>query len=93
MPIIKLTAKDNYVVRPNASGKVDVNESINIPDGCYGITTNRKSFTAKALHIPTGVFHSNWYGVPEVYVINSGISEVEIRKGDEICEVLILQDD
>lgn len=91
MSIIKLTSKDNYQIAPNAMGAVEVNETITIPEGYVGLTTNRLSMVKSCLHIPNGILHSGWSGKPVITILNSGVKMSEVRKNDELCEILLVK--
>lgn len=87
--IIKITSKDNIVLRKGANSIVSINEHVNIPIDHYGEFYIRKSHGKQGCDTPNSIFHEGWSGTPTIVVDFNGIDNYTILKGEEIGELHI----
>ena len=75
---------------PAQSGvKIPLHISMAIPVGHYGRIASRSSFSAKRVHVASGVIDRGYRGDVTVLLENSGDQPFTIQKGDRIAQLIL----
>lgn len=89
--VLKLTCKNRCDIQRGSVVTIEVNETVEIPDGSLGMFYIRKKHAVSGLiqlvHSP---FKSGKY-VPTVAVKSDAINSVELLSGEELGELFIFE--
>lgn len=86
-PYIKLTSKQNYQIKSESHGIIDVNEQIYIPKNQVGIFDIRKKHGDKGLYTTGVTFKREWIGRPTITLTNKNLVGIDINRGEEVGEI------
>lgn len=82
-------AKASGTIRPGASVKLFVKETIHIKPGYEGRISIRQSYGDKSLFINAVTIHGGDTVSPTLNIFNGGANDVEIREGDSVVQLTV----
>ena len=87
---LDLCTIESATISPGCHATLKTGLAFAIPDGMVGLVWPRSKLASKyGLDILAGVVDSGYSGEVMVSVINHGKTEIEIRKGDKIAQMII----
>lgn len=86
-PYLKLTLKEDVVIKPGAHGTAKINETVFTPRNQVGIFDVRKTLGDAGLYATANTFKREWVGTPTVTITNKSNVEIVLRKNEEIGEI------
>ena len=86
-PFLKLTLKEDIIIKPGAHGTAKINETVFTPQHQVGIFDVRKKLGDAGLYTTGITFKRGWYGVPTITITNKSETEMHLLKGEEIGEI------
>lgn len=87
------SANNTFTLKEGTKVKVDTGVKMAIPRGYFGMILPRSGIGTKyevALANTAGVIDSDYRGNIVVWLVNKGNVDVEIKKYDRICQIIIL---
>lgn len=90
--IQKLTVKKRSTINSGAVVEIEVNESVSVPEGSYGMFYIRKKFAIQGvLQCCYSPFPSGYVGLPTVVVKNDSLVDLELLAGEEVGEMWVFE--
>lgn len=87
------SAKDTFTLKAGAKIEVPTGIKTDIPRGHVGLIVPRSGLGCKSrvtLANSVGVIDSDYRGEIKVFLVNDGHMDIEIKKYDRICQLLIM---
>ena len=84
---------ETFTLKPGAKVLVDTGIKLGIPRGYIGMITPRSGLGTKyevGLANTVGIIDSDYRGEVKVFLVNKGHMELEVKKYDRICQLLII---
>lgn len=72
------------------SDRINTGFALEIPNGFYGKTTERSSQGKKGIFTIGNIVDAGYTGFIHVTLVNSGSEIYEIKKGDRICQFIVM---
>jgi dUTP pyrophosphatase len=89
---LDLFSIDNVTIKSNqaVATKIKTGIAIEIPNGYFGLISDRSSIGSKLIKVMGGIIDSGYRGELIVCLVNLGINEYNINIGDKIAQLLII---
>jgi dUTP pyrophosphatase len=87
---LNLYALEDDVLPPKEIKRFDFGFALELPEGYGAIMFDRSSLGAKGIHNVGGLFDAGYRGEYNCHLINLSQRPYKIKKGDKICQLIIL---
>jgi dUTP pyrophosphatase len=88
-----ISSQENLTIAPGEQSKISTKLALEIPLGYHGQLLVQSGYAAKyCARVEAGVIDSDYRGEVFVLISNSGTKEMVINKGNQIAQMIIVQD-
>lgn len=85
--------ENDIIIKPHESCKIHTGLKLEIPEGYFGLIVPRSSTGTKLnlmLENSCGIIDSDYRGEVVMFMYNYGNSDVEIKRGDRLCQLILV---
>ena len=88
---LDLYSVSDMTVKPGDIAEIHTGISMEIPSGYYGLLATRSSMGRRGVRIAAGanIVDADYRGEVVVYLINDGVYDWTIRRGDRVAQIVI----